>query len=575
MTLKDFEEHIEETILNRGLDYFHEENVDNLEKVASGMWLAHVYGSETYTVEVRTHRTQIKSWDCNCPYDHGPVCKHAVAVFYAILQELESRKTNPKKVGTKKKSVRKDKVAEIFKKIGQKDLEGFILSQFRAQPGLKNAFIAHFADLLDEDLETKYRTIVRNIYRSVKDRYGYIDYRSTPRLVKPLQQLINNAEVSVTEKNYREALAIGKTLIEEVPVYLLNMDSSDGSAGYLVDSAFDIFYEIAKNAHPMLKDELFEYCIAQYPKEKYSNFGFESNFLETLPLLITLKEQEEQFFALLDRQIERARKDNYSEYRLVGLIKTKIFYLKKAKRVKEADVLVEANKEHAEFREMLLENAVAKKDFEQAKTLCQEAISIEKGKGYRGRTNRWYNKLLYISEKEKNIADIRKWSEKLYFDSYYQKEYYKKLKATYTGGEWNKKCEALINKIKGSRTHASHNDVMALADIYVAEKEWEKLLKQLQANTYSLSVLDKYSPYLIEAHPEEMVKAFETAVKKNAEETGRSIYNETARYLKKMEKMEGGSETVGKTLRFFRDTYKNRRAMMEVLDKKFKKDYAR
>jgi len=48
MTLKDFEEYIDAVIHDRGLDYFHEENVDNLEKIATGIWRAQVYGTETY-----------------------------------------------------------------------------------------------------------------------------------------------------------------------------------------------------------------------------------------------------------------------------------------------------------------------------------------------------------------------------------------------------------------------------------------------------------------------------------------------------------------------------------------------
>jgi uncharacterized Zn finger protein len=185
MTLKDFESQIDAIIVDRGLDYFQEENVDNLEKVASGLWMAQVYGTETYSVEICTHRTQIKAWDCTCPYDHGPVCKHVVAVFYSIATELESRKTHPKKIGTKKKSVRKDKVREILQKTDKKGLEAFILSQFSSFEGLKNAFVAHFTELLDEDPETKYRTLVRNIYKAAKGRQGYIDYRGTPKLVNP------------------------------------------------------------------------------------------------------------------------------------------------------------------------------------------------------------------------------------------------------------------------------------------------------------------------------------------------------------------------------------------------------
>jgi len=569
MTLTDFEEHVDTVIVDRGLDYFQGENVDNLEKVTSGMWLAHVYGTETYTVEVRTHRTQIKSWDCTCPYDHGPVCKHAVAVFYAIASELESRKTNPQKIETKRKAVRKDKVKEILKKTDKKGLEDFILSQFRSFGGLKNAFVAHFTELLDEDPDTKYRTLVRNVYKAAKGRQWYIDYRSTSRLVSPLHQLVQKAERLSMEKNPMEALVIAKTLIEEVPDMMLNMDDSDGAAGALVEDSFELLYQISHKAPPMLKDNLFEYCREEYPKGKYRNIGFESNFLHLMPQLITLKEQEEKFYGLVDAEIKKARNDTYSKYRLLELIKTKINYLKKAKQDDEADALIEKNKEFPEFRMLLIDKALAKKDFENAKLLCHEGIAISKEKRFPGHTRQWQDKLLRIAEKEKNTADIRKIAEKLYFDNWYDMQYYKRLKKTYSKDEWAKIYESIVKKIHGSQMRGSFEEVKALANIFVEEQQWSRLLKQVQLVRNSLSFLDIYAPYLIDKYPKEIVDGYEVAVQENAKETGRSIYNETARYLKKMEKMQGGEETVKRLLAFFRDNYKNRRAMMEILNKKF------
>ncbi len=569
MTLKDFEEHIDDVILDRGLDYFQEENVDNLEKVAPGLWAAQVYGTETYNVEVRTNRTQIKAWDCTCPYDHGPVCKHVVAVFFAVATELESRKKHPKKVGTKKKSVRKDKVKEILKKTDKKGLETFIVSQFHDFGGLKNAFVAHFSELLDEDPETKYRTLVRNIYKAAKGRQGYIDYRDTKKLVNPMYQLVEKAEQLLAAGNQREALVITKTLLEEVPIMMLDVDDSDGSTGSLMDDAFEILYEIVQKAPPMVKDELFEYCHDEYPKEKYRNFGFESDFLGLMPQLITLKEQEEKFYALLDVQIEKAKRDNYSKHRVVELIKTKIEYLEKAKRKEEADALIKKNKEYPDFRMLLINKALAQNNFEKAKELCFEGMAISKENKFVGHTRHWQDELLNIAEKENNTEDIRKYAVKLYFDNWYNMEYYQRLKKTYSKDEWTYIYEGIIKKIHGARMRASFQEVTALADIFTEEKQWSRLLKQLQLVPNSLSLLDCYAPHLIGKYPKEILDCYEIAITENAKATGRSIYNETARYLKKLEKMEGGGERIKKLLLFFRGTYNNRPAMMEVLAKKF------
>ena len=55
-------------------------------------------------------------------------------------------------------------------------------------------------------------------------------------------------------------------------------------------------------------------------------------------------------------------------------------------------------------------------------------------------------------------------------------------------------------------------------------------------------------------------------MQKAQEET---FYNEAANYLEKMKKIKGGKEKVKALIQYFREQYKNRRAMMEVLNKNF------
>ena len=107
MKITDFEKNITQKILDKGHQYFLEQRVVDLEKIAPGMWMAQVHGSDTYLVEVDMKRNSIVEWDCDCLYEHGPICKHVVAMFYAIQGEMDKNKSKPgsKKTGTKKKSI--------------------------------------------------------------------------------------------------------------------------------------------------------------------------------------------------------------------------------------------------------------------------------------------------------------------------------------------------------------------------------------------------------------------------------------------------------------------------------------
>ena len=148
-------------------------------------------------------------------------------------------------------------------------------------------------------------------------------------------------------------------------------------------------------------------------------------------------------------------------------------------------------------------------------------------------------------------------------------EYYQKLKSTYSKDKWSDKSEEIINKLKGKNQKGGYSEVRALAEIFIEEKYTDRLLKLLQINSKKISFIDEYADYLKKSYPKDLLTFYEEGVKRYAKSTGRDIYNEAANYLEKMKKIKGGKEKVKALIQYFREQYKNRRAMMEVLNKNF------
>lgn len=84
MTLNDFEKFVEDKIVLRGFSYYENGDVKKLEKVSENEFSALVFGSEIYTVYVKLDGETIIEYECDCPYDWGDTCKHAVAVFFRL-----------------------------------------------------------------------------------------------------------------------------------------------------------------------------------------------------------------------------------------------------------------------------------------------------------------------------------------------------------------------------------------------------------------------------------------------------------------------------------------------------------
>ena len=82
--LDQFEQIIDETILKRGLNYFRQGLVEEPEELSHGCFEAIVQGSEPYRVTVTVQDRKVTDYSCTCPYDMGPVCKHIVALLFAL-----------------------------------------------------------------------------------------------------------------------------------------------------------------------------------------------------------------------------------------------------------------------------------------------------------------------------------------------------------------------------------------------------------------------------------------------------------------------------------------------------------
>ena len=89
LTWSNFDSVVSYKIFKRGVALFESGKVKKLEIDEDG-WFAIVAGSEDYYVHIEISGEEIKTTDCECPYDQGPLCKHRVAVLLAIQKELET-----------------------------------------------------------------------------------------------------------------------------------------------------------------------------------------------------------------------------------------------------------------------------------------------------------------------------------------------------------------------------------------------------------------------------------------------------------------------------------------------------
>ncbi len=113
MHIQQFEKDISKVILSRGKNYYKSNSIHRFEQIAANTWRAAVVGSEKYFVFVELNNDYIAESVCTCPF--SGTCKHEVAVYYAIREELSQLKDDNFNLFLKDKS--REQLVEILSKL--------------------------------------------------------------------------------------------------------------------------------------------------------------------------------------------------------------------------------------------------------------------------------------------------------------------------------------------------------------------------------------------------------------------------------------------------------------------------
>ena len=138
MTLTNFEGFVEAKIVERGYDYYKRGRIAKVEQVDKGEFSAIAFGSEDYEVYVKIDGERIIEYECDCPYEWGNTCKHAVAVFYQIRYGNFTSNSS-------------DKFNSILKEISNKDLRKFVLNLLKRDRNFRRKFLREFDENFEEE----------------------------------------------------------------------------------------------------------------------------------------------------------------------------------------------------------------------------------------------------------------------------------------------------------------------------------------------------------------------------------------------------------------------------------------
>ena len=575
ITLSNFESVIDHALVKRGRRYWQHGLVQNLEEIEDGKWTAQVEGTQVYEVRISISDDAVTDYNCTCPYDLGPVCKHEVAMLYAIQERLSGVATTNKeeqettigskrrraKTGKQKPRTVAKKVDEVLEKMSQEEIIDLVRSHALRNREFRVILLAQVTLRSGGDSKSAYRELIKESLRSGMDRHGFIDYWSTRRAVRGAEELLNKAVKLVESGNPEQAIPIFQAVIEELVPALQFADDSNGDIGGAIDWAFDEFYKcIEKIQDPIMRKDLFDYYLTEANRKQYEGWDWKWDFLRMASALISSGEQEKELFAKLDKISQAGQSSEFFDrYNQEQAAQIKLEVIRKRGRENDINQFINDNLHHTSIRCLAIEQAFSNKDFSRVIELAKQGIEQDTERQYPGLVNEWFNWLLKVAEKEENVEDIREYARLLFFETC-NFEYYEKLKKTHSKSNWPDQVEKLLGHLQQRASFST------LAEIFIREKEWQKLLDLVRGQT-SFRTLETYHKYLAPHFPKELVEMYEKTSKELlAQSMGRAAYQDVCQMLRRMKKL-GASDRVRQLIKEFSEQYKKRRALLEELER--------
>jgi hypothetical protein len=570
--LTEFEQHIDETILKRGLQYFKKDLVNEPEEIGTGEYEAIVEGTEPYTVQLTINNGIITKHVCSCPYDMGPVCKHVVAVIFHLLQnDLDLKVKNKKNSGrgkknteerkTPKKKTTSEQVDEVLEKVSHDDLKIYLNEQCAKDRSFRQLFFANFAYLVIPDSRELYAKQIQALLKAATGRLGYIEYSESHSVGGAVYEMVERARQFVESSNYLTAIYIACAVIEEMSKALEYVDDSSGDFSGCVESSIEVLNTLAEKYPPEdVRIELLNYCLKSFKSEIFKSYDWHFSMLGIAILLVKTAEEIKYMHELIDR-VKPSGKDwdwNYDEARRI-----KLNLIRNTEDEDKVTSFLEQNINIGNFRKELIEVAISKKEYQKAIFLAEDGITQD-DKSKPGLADEWRNYLLMVYINLNDTENIIKLARYLFLNGRRElNTYFTLLKKHVKPDEWRDFVIQLVKNISGRDRYI---DYSLIAKIYIWEECWDRLFEVVKKNV-SLNWLDTYDQYLVRDYADEISDLYQKALLDfMVINLGRGHYQTVCRYLRKMIKM-GARDKANNVIQQLKALYPKRKALMEELQK--------
>nr|WP_275984089.1 SWIM zinc finger family protein [Paenibacillus hamazuiensis] len=485
------------------------------------VYRAEVEGSEIYEVYVELDEEgNVISSDCDCPFDYENFCKHQAAV----LLELRDRAGMPTAAlaeGTTSKNLR-----QLLEAESKESLIDLLLS-LADSGSVRQRIKLHVSKAGGADELEECRKLIRSYIDTYSDHHGFVDWRSADQAVEGAKIVAGKAEEAAEQEEWVRAVRIYLCILEEMVEFLQEADDSGGTTGCLIEESLQCIDEIVEQRNRMPqadKATLFGLLLDESERPGYDGWSdWQLALLDSAARLAETAEMrrtwEEAASRMVSEQADDFRGRNYFAER-IAVMQYRLIQDNEPK--KHVDDFLNRHLHFSNFREMAIQDAFQKSDYNEVIRLAEEGEAQDQAKGLPGLVYRWSKHRYEAYQRSGQLELQRQLGVRFVLDGEFS--YYKQLKDTYPPEEWKPVYRSMLEELEKDRWPKE-----VYTDILVEEQEFSRLLDHVKAQP---SRIEQFYPHLNPHFPDEVKKLFHIHIEgQAAQSTTRKHYADVCRII--------------------------------------------
>ncbi|CAH0347652.1 hypothetical protein [Bacillus sp. CECT 9360] len=556
MNLSNFEEYIDEKIIERGLDYFYEGRVGKIEIVEGDIYTAQVEGSEDYSVEIQLDsQKQIVQSNCECPFDWGDFCKHEIAMLYALREETSNFTQKPKKKSIAKKKNLKD----VLSGQSKEELISIILDLAKDYKDIENRITLQYA--ADKDEISIADKLIKDYIKKATHR-GFIEWNQVGLAVKGAEITLQNVRSKLDTGNIESAVSLSTAVLSNVVDMLQYCDDSSGTVGSVIHESIYLINTAVSRGKDNLSDfeqqQLFFLIMKEANHKRYEGWtDWRFDLLQSCIEFCANQELRTILELQLDVMIEEMNKDEWSgKYYETQIKKLQLELIERFDGKNKADAFIEKNIKHSDFRKKAILIAFDKADYHRVIKLSLDGEKTNQD--YPGLINQWKEYRYQAYEKLGERDQQRQLALELLYEN--KSHYYLELRKLYQPEEWEDILEVILNQFE----QQAYRPSVVYEEILIKEQLTSRLLEYCKGQVHYIT---HFYQHLIEDFPKEVDELFVTYVKGAANSaSNRREYKKACKIIKNYKKACGSTNTE-RLIDELKEKHKNRPAFLDELEK--------